>query len=143
MQRSWQFACAAAEGCACSSHCGLCGTVCWRGLLTLPACFLAWLLCCFWLFCCSQALTDAGLAHLSFCPLLRLSLAGCPSVTVEGLRRLLLTCQSLQAVQLVGCTAVLPDQVEALQQAVRVVTGRRVELSWRSSKRGPGKQQHA
>ncbi|WIA11236.1 hypothetical protein OEZ85_011363 [Tetradesmus obliquus] len=91
----------------------------------------------------ATALTDAGLAHLSFCPLLRLSLAGCPSVTVEGLRRLLLTCQSLQAVQLVGCTAVLPDQVEALQQAVWVVTGRRVELSWRSSKRGPGKQQHA
>jgi hypothetical protein len=88
---------------------------------------------------CLQSLSDAGLGHLAFSPLVRLSLAGCPNITAEGLKRLLLTCQSLQAVQLVGCSGVLPDQIEQLQQVVRLLTGRRVELSWRSSKRGPAR----
>jgi hypothetical protein len=89
---------------------------------------------------CLQSLSDAGLVHLSASPLVRLSLAGCPNITAEGLRRLLLACRSLQAVQLVGCSGVLPDQMEQLQQAVRLLTGRHVELSWRSSKRGAAKQ---
>lgn len=92
---------------------------------------------CLWCLCWLQGLTDAGLAHLSFAPLTQLSLVSCPGVTAGGLRRLVLTCPSLQAVQLVSCTAVSPDEAERLQYEVRSMTGRRVEVKWRSSKHGP------